>query len=133
LGGVRISKTSLAIGLAIFFGFLTYLQLVKRDPVSASSPAILRNSENEFLLTQPPAEQARWLGAASGKSCEGVDAFFMGQDTRKNASWSLRCSDGREFLITLVPAGMRSMIVMDCKVVRRLKTGTTCFAALHRR
>ena len=127
-----ISRISILLTLVIVFGFMAYLQAVKRDPVSASPTAITRNSENELLLTRSPAEQARLLGEASGKSCRGTDVFFMGMDKHKIGFWSLRCADGRRFMITTHPGSTQKRVVVECKLLRALKTGMTCFTSLQK-
>ena len=126
-----ISRISIFLTLVVVFGFLTYLQSLKRDPVSASPTAITRNSENQLLLTRSTAEQARLLGAASGKSCRGTDVFFMGMDKHKMGFWSLRCSDGRQFMITIPASPTQQRVVVECKMLRALKTGMTCFTSLQ--
>jgi len=124
-----ISWKSVCIAFVVVCAFFAYLQLVKREPLSASH-AIARNSENDFLLTRSPVEQAELLGRADGEGCKGTYAFFMGIDERKNGYWSLRCADGREFFISLYPSGSHSAV--DCKLLKSMRTGRSCFSPLRR-
>jgi hypothetical protein len=127
---VKMSRTSVLLTFLFCVGFMAYLQAIKRDPIAASRPAIARNSENDFLLTQTPAEQASFLGVASGKGCRGTEAFFMGLDTHKTGFWSVRCTDGRSFMITISSQGASSRVVMECRVLEAMRTGRFCFRSL---
>jgi hypothetical protein len=127
--GVKVSRTSLVITLLTVFGFMAYLHAVKREPLAGPAKKT-RNSENDFLLTQTPAEQASFLGVASGKDCRGTEAFFMGLDTRKTGFWSLRCTDGRTFMIAISPQGTSSQLVVECRVLEAMRTGKICFRPL---
>jgi hypothetical protein len=120
------------IGGTIAIGAIIYLQLTIRDQNSLKQEAAaapVENTTNDFYLSQGPAEQAQLLGEASGK-CDGERAFFMGLDQNKIAFWSLRCQDGRSFMVSVYPDRKGSAMAMECGLLNKLRTGRKCFRPL---
>jgi hypothetical protein len=101
--------------------------------VSRPTPARgqAENSANDYLLVSKPEERAKRLGNVVGEGCVGKTTFYGGIGTKgfaKNkAFWSVRCTDGRAFMVTVEPDGNGK--VLDCTVLKAIKAGE-CFKKL---
>jgi hypothetical protein len=93
--------------------------------------ALAANGANDYLLSVKPDVQAATLAKAVGANCRGQTAFYMGIGksgiSQGKGFWSVRCSDGRPFLVQVNADGTSS--VLECAVLKRLNAGT-CFKAL---
>lgn len=93
--------------------------------VSAASAA---NRANDYLLSVDPPTQATTLAGSVGENCKGKTAFYMGIGksgfSKDKAFWSLRCADGREFMVQVNPDGTSN--VMECAILKAVNAGT-CF------
>ena len=96
-----------------------------------ATAASAANGANDFLLAAKPNVQAATLAKAVGANCQGQTAFYMGIGksgiSQGKGFWSVRCSDGRPFLVQVNSDGTSS--VLECAVLKRLNAGT-CFKAL---
>jgi hypothetical protein len=85
------------------------------------------NPTHDYLLSLPPAEQAKTLAKGIGQGCAGVSAFPMGVTTTGKAKglayWSVRCKDGRSFALQIAPDAQA--VVVDCRVLH--VNGKDCF------
>lgn len=119
------------IGALIAIGIFLYVTVVVPKPPSAipASNSLMQNLTNDRLLRETASEQAKMLSAGAG--CNGTSAFYMGLDSRKVGFWTLRCTDGRNYLISILPDFSGTIRATECELVRGLKTGIRCFAKLH--
>ena len=87
------------------------------------------NLMNDRLLALPPARQAQALGNSCRRGCVGVSAFPMGVTAtgkgKGNAYWSVRCKNGKSYVVQIAPDKKGTEIVADCKVLQG--TGRECF------
>lgn len=86
-------------------------------------PAVTGNSAHDRVNKLPKAEQAALLGKAI--PCTGIDAFFMGMGPEREAFWSLRCTDGRTYAVSL-PLKVADGKVVECAVLAAVGAGP-CF------
>jgi hypothetical protein len=97
----------------------------------ATTTALAANGANDYLLSVKPQVQAATLAKAVGTNCTGQTAFYMGIGksgiSQGKGFWSVRCADGRPFMVQVNPNGTSS--VLECGVLKRLNTGT-CFKTL---
>ena len=98
-----------------------------------TAPAHAANGANNYLLAATPQVRASTLARAVGDHCRGRTAFYMGLgDARAGLGagkgfWSLRCSDGRSFMIQVNPDGTSG--VLECSVIKAMHAGE-CFKPL---
>lgn len=87
------------------------------------------NPTNDRLLAMPPAQQARALSSSFRKGCVGVSAFPMGVTgsghAKGTAYWSVRCKNGKSYVVQIAPDAKGSAVVADCSVLQG--TGRECF------
>jgi hypothetical protein len=87
------------------------------------------NPTNDRLLALPQAQVAQALGNSFRRGCIGVEAFPMGVTTsgraRGYAYWSVRCKNGRSYVVQIPPNAKIPPIVEDCAVLKG--TGRECF------
>lgn len=87
------------------------------------------NPRNDRLLAMPGPQQAKALGNSFHKGCVGVAAFPMGVTTTGRAKgyayWSVRCKDGKSYVVQIPPRVKAPAIVADCQVLQG--TGRECF------
>jgi hypothetical protein len=76
------------------------------------------------LLAMPPDEQAKILTKGI-KGCEGESPFAMGV-IKSYAYWSVRCKDGRSFVVQIAPDAKAT--AADCRALDG--TGKECFTKL---
>jgi hypothetical protein len=96
-----------------------------------SSSAHAGNATNDYLLASKPDVQSSNLSAAVGQNCQGQSPFFMGISkagaSTDNAYWSIKCSDGRAFVVEVHPDG--SSRFLACSVYEGMHNGV-CFQKL---
>jgi hypothetical protein len=84
------------------------------------------NATNDRMLALPPEQQAL-LMTKGIKGCAGTTAFPMGVTTTGKAKgyayWSVRCKDGRSFVIQIAPNA--DWMATDCGALEG--TGKECF------
>jgi hypothetical protein len=87
------------------------------------------NAANEYLLAAGPAVQSTNLANAVGQNCHGQSAFFMGlsKANSDDALWSIKCFDGRAFVVELHPDG--SSRFLGCAAYEGMHNGV-CFQKL---
>ena len=94
-------------------------------------PAIAENGANAYLLSLAPEARATILGQAVGEGCVGKTTFYMGMANsgfaKDKGFWSIRCQDGRAFVVEANPDGTSS--VLECAVLKRVGGGE-CFKKL---
>jgi len=87
------------------------------------------NPTNDRLLALPPARQAHTLAGSFRRGCVGVSAFPMGVTAigkgRGNAYWSVRCKNGKSYVVQIAPDAKGTAVVADCRVLQG--TGKECF------
>ncbi|HEY3908660.1 MAG TPA: hypothetical protein VGM07_02075 [Stellaceae bacterium] len=87
------------------------------------------NRTNDRLLALPPARQAQVLASSFRKGCIGVSAFPMGVTAsgkaKGNAYWSVRCKNGKSYVVQIAPDAKGTAVVADCRALRG--TGRECF------
>lgn len=87
------------------------------------------NRTNDRLLALPPARQAQVLAGSFRKGCIGVSAFPMGVTTggraKGNAYWSVRCKNGKSYVVQIAPDAKGTAVVADCRALKG--TGRECF------
>ena len=99
---------------------------------AASTPAGAAgsdNARNDRLLAMTEAQQAQVLGNSFRRGCIGVAAFPMGVTevgrAKGYAYWSVRCKNGKSYVVQIPPNPKSPAIVADCKVLQG--TGRECF------
>jgi hypothetical protein len=94
-------------------------------------PAVAQNGANAYLLSLTPIARAKMLGTVVGNGCSGNDAFYMGISAsgfaKNKAFWSVRCRDGRAYVVEAHPDGTSS--VLECAALTALRAGE-CFKRL---
>lgn len=139
-------KTSLKPLLVFFFVILGAAALFVIANLSSSSSADSGNEpqkgslqsdpmnvSNSSILSLAPSLQTVALSKAVEAGCVGDRSFYMGDDRSNGyAFWSLACSDGREFLVELLPDREGTTKVLDCPTAK-LTAGVTCFKQLDKR
>jgi hypothetical protein len=110
---------------------------VKRLPATlgavlfVASDANAANGANDYLLSVTPQIQATTLAKAVGQKCRGQTAFYMGIGksglAQNKGFWSIRCTDGRPFLVQVNSDGTSS--VLECATLKLVNAGT-CFKPL---
>lgn len=88
-----------------------------------SDAMVTGNSAHDRVSKLPKAEQAAVLAKAI--PCTGVDAFFMGMGPEREAFWSLRCTDGKTYAVSLAPKLADSKVI-ECSVLAAIGAGP-CF------
>jgi hypothetical protein len=87
------------------------------------------NSRNDRLLAAPEAQRAQALGNSFHRGCVGLEAFPMGVTASGRAKgfayWSVRCKNGKSYVVQIPPNVKSPMIVADCSVLSG--TGKECF------
>ncbi len=87
------------------------------------------NPTNDRLLAMPEPQQAAALGNSLHHGCVGTEAFPMGVTAsgkaKGTAYWSVRCKDGKSYVVQIAPNKKGSAVVADCKVLQG--TGRECF------
>ena len=87
------------------------------------------NPTNDRLLAMSEAQQAQALGNILRRGCVGVEAFPMGVTASGRAKgyayWSVRCKNGKSYVVQIPPSIKSPMIVADCSVLNG--TGRECF------
>ncbi len=87
------------------------------------------NPTNDRLLAMPEPERAAALANSFRHGCVGVEAFPMGVTAsgkaRGTAYWSVRCKDGKSYVVQIAPNKKGTAVVADCKVLQG--TGRECF------
>ena len=100
--------------------------------VASIQPAIAQNGANAYLLSLAPAGRAAMLGKVVGEGCVGKTTFYMGIGKKPGLGmnkgfWSVRCEDGRPFIVQVNPDGNGS--VMECALLKSMGAGE-CFKKL---
>jgi len=76
------------------------------------------------------AEQARYLGVAVEDNCVGDRAFYMGWNhADQSAYWSVRCTDGHEYAVSIESDSVGSTQVLDCSMLK-VVAKVNCFQTL---
>jgi hypothetical protein len=87
------------------------------------------NPRNDRLLATPEAQVAQALGNSFHRGCVGVEAFPMGVTTSGRAKgyayWSVRCKNGKSYVVQIPPNVKSAPIVADCQALQG--TGRECF------
>jgi hypothetical protein len=87
------------------------------------------NPMNDHLLALPQSQQAQTLARSFRNGCVGVSAFPMGVVSTANwkflAYWSVRCKNGKSYVVQIPPNVKAPAVVADCSVLRG--TGKECF------
>jgi hypothetical protein len=96
---------------------------------TAAQAAGSGNAKNDRLLALPAGQQALALGRSFRNGCVGTAAFPMGVTASGNAKgtayWSVRCKNGRSYIVQIPPDAKAPAIVVDCRALRG--TGRECF------
>ena len=96
---------------------------------AAAQAAGTGNPMNDRLLALPPAGQAQVLARSVRHGCVGVSAFPMGVTrtgrARGAAYWSVRCKNGKSYVVQIAPDKKGTEMVADCQALRG--TGRECF------
>ena len=85
-----------------------------------------RNVANDHILSLTKQQQARILGSAVGKSCVGKSAFFMGLGDEGSAFWSVRCANGRTYVVAIAADSAGNTSSTSCSTFKA-KTHVDCF------
>ena len=88
------------------------------------------NPRNDRLLAMTEAQQAQVLSSGLHRQgCIGVEAFAMGVTASGRAKgyayWSVRCKNGKSYVVQIPPGPKTPTIAEDCKVLEG--TGRECF------
>jgi hypothetical protein len=89
-------------------------------PQSAPTPNRQGNLANERLATSSAAkrrETLRSVIASAGDPCPGVErTFFNGSAKDGSAFWSVACSNGRSYMVSIAADAGGSTKVLDCAI-----------------
>jgi hypothetical protein len=85
------------------------------------------------MLELDPAARAAALGTvvgSTGDRCKGTESFFMGMSPKDNSAlWSVRCSTGKSYEISIDADATGTTSVMDCSILKAV-ADVDCFARL---
>ncbi len=84
------------------------------------------NPSHDQLLAFSASERAEALGKAVDDECVGKDSFFMGIGKDLCAYWSVRCSNGKNYLVTIEADAKGSTKTLDCGFLKVIAK-TQCF------
>ena len=96
---------------------------------SSGKPSAVDNITHLMLLKETPSEQAVFLGSAVnsvGDKCTGEKAFYSGSGSDNAAYWSVRCTNGAEYIVQILPDAVGSASVLECGLLKALR-GSDCF------
>jgi hypothetical protein len=82
---------------------------------------------DEATSVPDPSAFAERIRLTENEGCHGRTSFFMGKD-KSDEFWSVRCEDGREFMVTLSHDG--NVQSVDCAILIAT-TKVPCFAKLQ--
>jgi len=108
----------------------TNVNTVTASADNSMAAAESANGANAYLLSVEPRVQADTLAKAVGDHCRGRTPFYMGfgggggGPGGQDGFWSLRCADGRSFVVQVHPDGTST--VLECQVLKALHAGD-CF------
>jgi hypothetical protein len=113
-------------------GAFANLRALHPPPTADVTPAQAANKIQDLLMQSTPYVQAKLLGkmaTGAGYECVGKDAFFQGlgdvEAIRDYAFWSVRCTNGAEYQVSIDPEGAS---VLDCGVLNFVSRGRLhCF------
>jgi hypothetical protein len=96
------------------------------EPAAAAGSG---NPRNDRLLALPEPQVAEALGKSFHRGCVGVEAFPMGVTASGRAKgyayWSVRCKNGKSYVVQIPPNTRIAPIVADCAALQG--TGHECF------
>jgi hypothetical protein len=96
------------------------------EPAAAAGSG---NPRNDRLLALPEPQVAEALGKSFRRGCVGVEAFPMGVTASGRAKgyayWSVRCKNGKSYVVQIPPNTRIAPIVADCAALQG--TGHECF------
>lgn len=143
-GGDVLFWAGLAICGLIFLGALGQIadpegakerRAQSETAVAASEkPSTVDNIAHSMLLKKTPSEQAYFLGTVVdgvGDKCTGAKAFYSGSGSDKAAFWSVRCTNGLEYIVQVLPDAGGSTKVLECRVLKAVG-GPDCFKSFSR-
>jgi hypothetical protein len=88
------------------------------------------NATHAALMKLSPTDREAMLTTfmrSSGEKCALVTrTFFQGFDSRRNAYWNVRCSDGGAFVIQINSDAQGSTRILECSMMK-LVGGGQCF------
>ena len=97
----------------------------------AGSTARSGNRAHDAMVGLSTASQIAALEVgvlSAGYRCVGQRAFFMGLGERNSALWSIQCSGGKSYLVTIEADSVGSSKVLDCEFLKLAKM--SCFEKL---
>jgi hypothetical protein len=71
------------------------------------------NQTHDILIGMPADEQAAVLGHVVGEGCIGASARFKGMEPGNAADWSVRCTNGRSYSVSISPDAAGSTRVKE--------------------
>ena len=87
------------------------------------------NEAHNLLLKRSSKERNAVLTKQmkeSGENCVVKENFFQGMAKDGKAFWSIRCTNGKAFLVMIEPDAVGSTTILDCGVFK-LVAGGECF------
>ena len=104
----------------------------EKDPSLRPAPVVntpsTGNIAHDRLMGLSAAGQALILGRAVAEGCVGDRAFYMGM-YKKEALWSVGCTNGKSYEVKLAADAMGSAEALDCSVFKAI-THLNCFVKL---
>src|SRR5262249_10070686 len=104
-------------------------------PAIRETPSVVSstgNIANDRLAAMSASEQAMFLGAATAEGCVGTRAFFMGTShADHSAFWSVRCKNGKSYLVQIQADSTGSTRVLDCAIYKAVSK-MSCFTKLEK-
>src|SRR5579864_8689028 len=80
------------------------------------------NPRNDRLLAASETQRAQALGDSFHRGCVGVEAFPMGVTASGRAKgyayWSVRCKNGKSYVVQIPPDPRSPAVVADCHVLQ---------------
>jgi hypothetical protein len=86
--------------------------------ITATVTAATGNKAHDILVAMPADQQAKALGQVVGEGCAGKSAFFMGMQPENKASWSVLCTNGKSYNISISPDAGGSTKILECSVLK---------------
>lgn len=97
-------------------------------PKAQELPPNTGNFAHDTLMKLTEAEQATHLGRVIEEGCTGVRAFFMGMEPRLAAAWSVGCTNGLSYSVSVFNDGKGTTNYIDCRVMKTM-INIDCFVS----
>ena len=121
---IFLAILSAAVVLAAIYVVVWMSSKLSSQPSTQSVPQRTRtasgtgNVTHSLLLARTARERASFLGRAAGEGCVGKRAFYVGMTKDQIAFWSVGCTNGVSYMVSINPDAVGSTDVVECSFLR---------------